>query len=500
MVKNTFSDGSAAPLEDRSTQGSRGLALEILASTYGAQQTPRDTSQPAHRSDSTRLNREGVQQEQEVGFDMQQQNDATLTDQTQKMRIINRHLKDQVANIGEQYERLIDMYNHIVSTYVVPYAENYRIRPDPSNFEWANDVLKMILQDVHQAHKWRSHATSLELKIEKLQTDLLAKVEKADARTDDQFRLDFHSLASSVKSLSRNVYAPTETQMLEKFAEPVLLKGVSRQHWNNRVSRKSLLEAWIWSILLHTVFEDPFAFLGQHCDALYNAWTQVFGVLPGQSWPSPTTHSETWRYNTVKNLIGKAGADTIPQGPMLSVSENLSASMVDYRRNVEAVIEVQFNVTDSASNSSMIRQVVDKAFALAMHMALQRSRLQIIFPAVGVAWNSTEMKSMSFDDDEDQDLPNGSVAYVVNPGLVKWGDARGEHFDERYDIVPALVQLDPRASHRPGAIVGGNGHDGQVVIGHHNGDAMMHRNVGTERRRHAETRCEKRAEEDQELA
>jgi hypothetical protein len=53
--------------------------------------------------------------------------------------------------------------------------------------------------------------------------------------------------------------------------------------------------------------------------------------------------------------------------------------------------------------------------------------------------------------DERTSIPNidgeetdeGVVAFVINPGLTKYGDAHGKNLDQRYDIVPSLVLLDP---------------------------------------------------------
>jgi hypothetical protein len=48
----------------------------------------------------------------------------------------------------------------------------------------------------------------------------------------------------------------------------------------------------------------------------------------------------------------------------------------------------------------------------------------------------------SVPDRDCEDIEGGFVAFVVNPGLTKWGDARGLHLDQRNDIVPSLVQLE----------------------------------------------------------
>jgi hypothetical protein len=40
---------------------------------------------------------------------------------------------------------------------------------------------------------------------------------------------------------------------------------------------------------------------------------------------------------------------------------------------------------------------------------------------------------------DSEEVPEGRVAFIVNPGLTKWGDAHGKCLDQRLDIVPALV-------------------------------------------------------------
>ena len=68
----------------------------------------------------------------------------------------------------------------------------------------------------------------------------------------------------------------------------------------------------------------------------------------------------------------------------------------------------------------------------------------------------------SVPDRDGDDINDGVVAFVVNPGLTKWGDARGEKLDERYDIVPCLVQLEPMRIKREGGV---DHHGGDVESG-----------------------------------
>jgi hypothetical protein len=41
-----------------------------------------------------------------------------------------------------------------------------------------------------------------------------------------------------------------------------------------------------------------------------------------------------------------------------------------------------------------------------------------------------------------RDIEEGTVSFVVNSGLTKWGDAEGRNMDCRYDIIASLVQVE----------------------------------------------------------
>ena len=90
-------------------------------------------------------------------------------------------------------------------------------------------------------------------------------------------------------------------------------------------------------------------------------------------------------------------------------------------------------------DAPQFQNIVDKAFQLALQVSLQRFRIQITHPMVGDSFNTDTMKAIPNTDDEDAD--DGAVAFIVRPGLNKWGDTHGKNFDHRYDVVPSLVQV-----------------------------------------------------------
>lgn len=95
----------------------------------------------------------------------------------------------------------------------------------------------------------------------------------------------------------------------------------------------------------------------------------------------------------------------------------------------------------TAADFPLLSRIVEAAFALALQMSLQRSRLQITFPNVGDRLDHAQMAPIP--DPDGKDFEDEVVAFIVKPGLTKWGDAYGKHFDQRHDIVPSFVQLQP---------------------------------------------------------
>ncbi|KAH6863426.1 hypothetical protein B0T12DRAFT_329350, partial [Alternaria alternata] len=254
--------------------------------------------------------------------------------------------------------------------------------------------------------------------VQELQQDMLAKVDKVDAISDDQFAKEFRSLASTIKSFSRSIRFTDQPNIVEVLNSLVLVKDVASHHWSSRARKKPLVEAWIWSILISLVFESPYAIFGDHCQAVHKAWLQIYGAGQLHSWPVPSSQSESWRFKTVEQLYEQTSkSELLPEG--------LTASMLDVHTFVTDIISSHFERLSPGYRVSDVHSIVDKAFALAMNMFLQRSRLQVTYPAIGAEFDEKSMTSVEDDDEENMEV--GVVAFIINPGLTKWGDVHGEH-------------------------------------------------------------------------
>jgi len=354
----------------------------------------------------------------------------------------NRQLQDECKEWEEESKDIEGMYNHIMAKVVKPYAVKQKLDSQSLTDESVKTLLDTMLRQSSQVRPLRAELQRLRTQIQELQQDMLAKVDKVDATSDDQFAKEFRSLASSIKCFSRSLRFITHVNITEVLGSVALLNDVAPHHWNGRPRKKALTEAWIWSILICLVFKSPYAVFGDHCKAVNEAWVQIYGAEHLLEWPIPSSHCESWRVKTVEQLLKQTSPDTIAHGESEGLFAGLTASVVEVRLLVMSVICGHFESLSPGFKISDIQLIIDKAFSLAVHMSTQQSRFQVTYPAVGAEFHEAQM--LSVDNDDDEDMGASVVAFVINPGLTKWGDAHGEHYDHYHSIVPTLVQLEPK--------------------------------------------------------
>ena len=333
-------------------------------------------------------------------------------------------------------------YNFILERLIKPFAISRKF-----DFQGVTDasikhVIDPMLRQASQFKGLWAEIRRLRTQVGELQQDMLAKVDKVEAITDDQFAKEFRSLASTVKTFSRSIRFDTQINISEAVDSLVLVSDVAPHHWSGRARKKPLAEAWIWSILVSLVFRNPFAIFGDHYAALNEAWLQIYGAEHLLEWPSPSSHCELWRIKTVEQLLQQTNAETITHGESEVLPAGLTASVIEQRQLVASTLCGHFEVLAPGFKVSDVQLIIDKAFSLALHMFLQRSRFQVTYPAIGADFHESQM--LAVNDDDDEDMEAGVVAFIINPGLTKWGDAHGEHYDQCYNIVPTLVHLEPK--------------------------------------------------------
>jgi hypothetical protein len=364
-------------------------------------------------------------------------------------RLIERHLKlrqtkkEQDEIIKDQAEKIKardDLINTILYSHVEPYAKKNGLHCDEWTEDLLLDVLTSLARDAADAGSNAVKIISLTEKVSMLQKEMLAKVEKVHVASDEQFAQDFRAIASSVKSLSRIICINDAVDAPKILSAGFLLDNVPRHHWTGRARKKLLVEAWVWSVLMDFIFRTPFAIFGEQCDILNANWQSLYMVKHCHGWPTPTSSSEIWRCTTVESVLDLVDPAVISDGKVQQVPQKLAPSIITARTKVYNTIGACLSkISTKPVDPVLVQSLVNKAFAFALEMSRQRVRLQVTFPVVGEKFNSDTMK---FKSDTDEDVHDNAVAFIINPGLSKWGDTHGKNFDHRYDIVTSLVHLE----------------------------------------------------------
>ncbi|OAL52302.1 hypothetical protein IQ07DRAFT_597939 [Pyrenochaeta sp. DS3sAY3a] len=304
--------------------------------------------------------------------------------------------------------------------------------------------MKSLRRDALQAQSLRTQAQVSKDRMQALQLEMLSRVEKVRTTPDDQLAQDFRTIKAMVRSLSRSIQIAPDVDVLAVLHSYDLASSISEHEWSTRGGRKRTVEAVIWSILAGQLFDHPFSILGTSGPLTNHVWRNVFGEMHCGSWPVPTAQCERWRYMTMDSAIKATGKVSMEDSNAKETPQHQTMAKVPVHVS-EAIRSNLFMFApaeDFASVATIVSTIVDKAIGLAREMALQRCRLQVTFPLDGEVYNPDCMETLS--DPDGDDVEEGTVAYAINPGLTKWGDAHGENLDQRLDVVPALVQLEPK--------------------------------------------------------
>ena len=352
-------------------------------------------------------------------------------------------------------------YDYVLKHAILPFAKELRDEYNDENADTIDRVLQPLLHNALRAKALQNQLKGLPLQLRKsqaetellkeqvqrLQNEMLTQVEKVQVISDEQFAQEFRAIISHVKTLSRSVCLSPRANMFEILEPKKLLLDTDGRHWEVRTHRKYYIEAWIWSVLLELVFATPFSLFGKAGKAWASNWKYLYGPAHEGETPAPSVSCEKYRCTVAREFARLAGRETISRGRKEAydrkrmMARRLAEGALECRNEVATVIATKLADISSNVEVSQIPSTVDRAFTLALEMSLQKCRLQVTYPAIGATFHNGKMSSLP--DLDGEDANDGNVAFVVNPGLTKWGDAHGKMLDQQYDIVPALVQLEP---------------------------------------------------------
>jgi molecular chaperone GrpE (heat shock protein) len=346
------------------------------------------------------------------------------------------------------------IFNHTVR----PYADFLGVELSGKLDEHFVSVSRDLVSKATESFTLRSKAQEQDTQLHNaqeqlriLKAEMLARVDNVTTISDIHFAQEFHSLGSYVRVLSRSIRTSGGKSISDVLKPRGFLVGVPGHHWEARAMKKVYIEAWIWSVLVDKVFGTPLLIFGNSSNIHKESWSMMFGKDHFGSWPCPCSSSEIWRYMTTERLLELSNRDMIINGyvqPEDMDMENptwyrLVSDVFQQRINVANILEDHLTALCATADPMQVPKIVNKAFSLALDMLLSRSRVQITYPQIGVQFDE---EAMSVRDTDEESLDNRTVAFVVRPGMTKWGDSHGKHFEESLNIVPCEVQLEVGSS------------------------------------------------------
>ncbi|KAL5391242.1 hypothetical protein PMIN06_009770 [Paraphaeosphaeria minitans] len=345
--------------------------------------------------------------------------------------------------IDEVHKSVSDRYDYVVKHMLEPYASSNNTAYDDYDGETINTTLQPLMNDAATSASNRSLVEALEAKVLSLQQELLSNVEKIDPIPDAMFATGFRQLAKAIKGLSRQMEFtnPESLICIDAIRQSLLVGRVKQEHLTSAVRMRPIVEAFVWSILYGRLFYSPFSMF-ESMD-LVNAFSVLFGEDHQHQWPSPTTSSEQWRLISMEQLVQRVGEEAIATGKLQGQCPQLEANIQRVRFQVKEIIEGHLIRVSPGKTFSRVDAIVDKAFSLALHIFLQRCRIQVVYPEIGDTYDKEQPHLDSIA--ESIEVDNGRVALIASPGLAKWGDGEGKHLDQRLDLVPAMVLVKPVA-------------------------------------------------------
>ncbi|PVI00349.1 hypothetical protein DM02DRAFT_487562, partial [Periconia macrospinosa] len=330
-------------------------------------------------------------------------------------------------------------YRFITREYIGPYAASKNIAYKDRNGKEIRSFFEILVGDLQDTDTLRMQCSSLQDQVQSLQQELLSSVDKVEYATDAELASDFRALRMAIKSFCRSIKPLNNNEVfsIEAIQRSLFVANVPPRYWHGRGRMKYLLEAFVWSKLYEDIFNSPFFIFGNYHTGLSEEYFTIFGEENVYRWPIPSQRAENFRYTTIEQIIERVDMDVLTEGMEKDNPSYLEQSIMQTRiQLLDDIVLPLLNVSPD-TDFTKIYSILNKAFALSLKMGLQRCRVQIVHPEIGVAYTSGQPDLSSIP--ESEDLESGNVAFIVNPGIAKWGDAEGKMLDQRLDIVPSLV-------------------------------------------------------------
>ncbi|KAF2116256.1 hypothetical protein BDV96DRAFT_46722 [Lophiotrema nucula] len=248
----------------------------------------------------------------------------------------------------------------------------------------------------------------------------------------------YRALDQEIKKLARKLAEKCKVTLTERddMRRWIMLHGVPFEYWERPDLVKYLVGATIWSALIDSVFQHPFACFGAHAALIPTACAPVFCYGQTEGWPEPTDQSEQFRILIVTTFLERIDRETIiggnqPAGMTENPDNALGQSIIYARGQTTGVIKGALNQVfgKKAVKDEMIWPIVNKAFELGLVTIEQPFRLQLTFPHHGTLVEIVNVVPVKESDH------GGNILIAVAPGVYQRGNEMGRLFEQQKDLI-----------------------------------------------------------------
>ncbi|KAF2867013.1 hypothetical protein BDV95DRAFT_611295 [Massariosphaeria phaeospora] len=277
-------------------------------------------------------------------------------------------------------------------------------------------------------------------------------VDDATGKTlDDAMLAIWQGVERAMSSLSRNFTISYDKNIAKDLGSYALVRGVPNLYWNTEDRKRMLVESAIWSILLETVFDTPFAIFGDAASATKIGWTTPHGP----QWPFPTKDSEKARQQYTRKLLEHAFERKDLSGPIGRSHTAFRVSVINRIKACSTLLGPAASLHRRIDPKvSAIENLVHHACYLALQMALAAPRLRVECPRPGDPYVEPQGSHHPTMDkiQECAHIKEGQVSFIVRPGLSRYGNMSGTDLNkhtllskaESVHIIRSLVCISPR--------------------------------------------------------
>jgi len=343
---------------------------------------------------------------------------------------LRRNHSEQQAQLQSSYQNQIDVMKANHETFVLSEQQKHS-------------------EELEELNTWTKKT------VEKAEEAMRRGVDNFQAKPDRTFVLLFDELKAAVQNLIAFNIDPSAL----RFDQPFKARASElRLQPSNNVL---LLQSFLWGMVIDLIFKSPFSVFGTYGERLAETWSLLFSHGKSRGYisicfeyqltlclggslsdnrasrlvPDPESSAEKWRYTTIERLQTALKNKQSTQESDRQIRQSYQENVL----NLEQSISTWLAQMGAFIEMEKIQDIVKTACEFALIIAVERCRVQLYAPSPGEDMKSGAEGILDATPGYAAVDQRRTVQFIVEPGLVKNGNARGGALQSRVFLSRAVV-------------------------------------------------------------